>query len=153
MISFFLNNQDLAVWIVNILLSIISLLGAFLLWYLISLVKKSGSLDGKIEKTNKSIFRIKRFNEKNISQILTTQTTIVSDLLKIQRTLGSSAMGNESRQAEINKILDSLRRTNDRVEETTRTIEKSLQLLKTHNTEIINLKKGLLLIRDKKGDG
>ena len=142
--------EEILPWIISTLLSFIGLLCGFVLWYVLSIFKKTESLDEQIKRNNAKVTSLREHFNENVSKVFTSQQAIGEDLVKVRRTLVSSTVVLKRRKTEIAQVVADGKRTASRVDEINGELEKHKKVLIGHNTEIIKLKGGNLLVKGNK---
>jgi hypothetical protein len=142
--------EEILPWIISTLLSIIGLMGGFVLWYVASIFKKTESLDEQIKRNSAKVTSLREHFNENVSKVFTSQQSIGQDLVKVRRTLVGTTMVLRRRQAEIAEVVADGKRTSDRVGQINRELEKHKKVLIQHNSDIIKLKNGNILVKGNK---
>ena len=137
-------------WIISGLLSLLGLTGGFILWYVASIFKKTEGLDEQIRRNNAKITTLREHFNENISKVFTAQQGVGDELLKVRRAVVSSTVVLRRRKTEIDKIVEDGKWTQDRVEQTNAELDRHKKVLIKHESELIKLKGGNILVKGKK---
>lgn len=138
--------------IISGLLSVISLLGGFALWYVVSIFNKTEKLDEQIKRNNAKITSLREHLNENISKIYSSQQGIGTDLVKLRGAVVSGTVVLRRRKSEIAQVMEDGKRTQNRVETINRELEKHKKVLVQHDSDIVMLKGGNILVKGNKDE-
>lgn len=148
-----------AAWLIGLLLSIISALMGFLLWYILKIFKGTGDLNGKISKNTYTILDLKEQQTSNLSALHSSEKSIWDELIKLRRALVSGTMVLQRRREETNQILDDQRRAESEMAKHKKILQGHHKLLKRHRgrldlteTKVIDLSDEIMLLKNKGGN-
>lgn len=134
-------------WIISTLLSLIGVMGGFVCWYVLQLLREAKSHGQQIKRANEKITGLREYLNKHVSEILASEKSVGGELLKIRRTLVGTTVVLERRKSETRQIVADAERTRDRVEENTKRIREHDESIKAHTSELINLNNGFILVK------
>lgn len=136
--------------LLSFLLSVISVLTGFVSWYVVQIFKKTEKVDDKITRNTQKITTLREHINENLSEIYSSQRDIGRELISLRGAVESGNLVLERRQAEIDRLKNDSDWAKSRLEEITEVSRKQTQLLGKHQGEILDLKNGYLLIKNKK---
>lgn len=150
MILDFIENQTMLKWFIGILLSIISVLISFVCWYVIKIFSKTEKLDVQTQRNTTKLIQFRESLNESLSKIYTSQQSFGSELLELRRAVDSSRVVLERRQNELDKIVGDADRAKSRMEEIGEALNQHQRIIQAHNSELIKLKNGNIIVKGKK---
>lgn len=157
------NIQDLELiiqiflWLIGILLSVIGILGSFVLWYVIKVFKGTEELSGKVSKIRSEAITFRKTVGDTFFNLQTSQESIRKRLHKLQRAVVSGTMVLKRRREETRQFLAESKRARDQLDSHQKALEKSVRVLRAQDSEIklirtklINLNEQLTLVTSNK---
>jgi hypothetical protein len=155
--KFLVNYPEIAMWIIGLLLTTISTLIGFVLWYVLQLIKEAKGLNGKISKNNANIIDLKQKVTSVLSSLYTSEKNIWDELIKLRRSVVSGTMVLRRRKEEVNKILEDSRRVKSTLDKHSKILDQSIKVLRRNRSELdllrtktVGLSEQLIMIKDDK---
>lgn len=148
MLKFLNQHPELAIWVIGVLLTIISVLFGLVVKYFKDILEKAKEHGAAISKTNYTILQLREEQTKYSSSVHTAQKGIWEELIELRRSLVETNMVIGRRKEEVNQIRDDLRRFNNRLAEY-RSLQKQFFVsIKNRKAEIDILKSTTLQITE-----
>lgn len=143
--------------LISILLTFISLLAGFVLWYVIDIFKQASKLGKDIELCNRRINRLntsylegQASQQKHLFNLLTHQESNGERLEKLQRAVASSSLLVENGGKDIARLISSQHEIKHKFDDVEKINRLKLDIIRKHQTEIKKITDELILIRNKK---
>ena len=155
MVEEIVKFPTVATWFIGILLTIISALVGFVLWYVLQLIKEARGLGGKISKNTYEILGLKQETNELLSEIHSSNKSVWEELHKLRGSVVSGTMVLQRRKAEVSQILEDTKRAKDKLAAHDQLFTKGIKVLRRHRSELTllrsrvqNISEDVLLIKE-----